>query len=507
MTEYSIPQQGVLVGDATRAPYDADEFALDFLASLTGFGRRDNYGVLYGYDNGSNFSLEVTQVAVASANVELKIGAAMVRGTIYVNDATLTTAISANAAGNPRIDTLVLRKDYAAQTVRAAVRQGTAAASPIPPTLTQTANITWEIPIADIAVANGFSTITDSNITPRHEFINVGAGTFKDGVVNNSGVALEDGDVVIWDGAADRGITTTTTGNHWKVAGIVRGRIAVGARGRIQTGGVGFVKYRVTTLGVTPWSLSLGRNLELVTGLFAGYSTHVSIRATPAVYRGTDGDSSASGGSGGRTGSAPAIIGYSLQALSIVASATATYTTRMLTDIEVQQSRNPHTTMLKRVGTADVGTFTSGSWVTALFNRISHGAELDTSIGANNNSNSYISYNTANDRFTIQPGRYLLKAWSPGYRVDGHLIRLQDITNTATIVVSRPAYSPSAADSTQSYAELETFLIIESATVYEIQKRCTTTRATDGQGKYVAFAAETVCFNYLEITRFDEVYT
>lgn len=506
MTEASVPQQGILVGDAIRAPYDADEFALDFMATLTGFGRRANFGVVYGYDNGTNYSLEVTQVAVASSNVELKIGAAIVRGTAYLNDATLTLAIAANASGNARIDTVVLRKDYTAQTIRAVVRQGTPAASPVPPTLTQTAS-TWEIPIADVAVANGFSTITDSNITPRHEFCNVGNGTFIDGVVNNSGAALVDGDVVIWDSTADRGITTTTTGNNWKVAGVVRGRIAAGARGRIQTGGVGYVKYRLTTLGVQPWSASFGRNLELVTGLFAGYATHVSIRATASSYVGTDGSNAASGGAGGRTGSAPAMIGYSLQSISIVNEPTPTYTTRLLAYIQIQQSRNPHSTIFKRAGTADVGTFTSGSWITAVFNRVSHGAELDTAIGANNNANNYVSYNTANDRITIQPGRYFIKAWSSGYRVDGHLIRLQDITNAATVVVSSPAYSPSAADSTQSYPELETVLIVESATVYEIQKRCTTTRATDGLGKYVSFSSESVCFNYLEITRYDEVYT
>src|SRR5258706_14945776 len=174
MTEYSIPQQGILVGDASRAPYDASEWAYDHDAFMNGFGSRANFGVMYGYDNGTNFSLEVTAVAIASMNVELKVGAALIRGVVYVNNATYTLAIGANASGNSRIDTVALRYDYLAQTIRAVVRQGTPAASPVPPTLTQSAGATWEIPIADILVTNGVSSIVANAIHGRQEFCNVG---------------------------------------------------------------------------------------------------------------------------------------------------------------------------------------------------------------------------------------------------------------------------------------------------------------------------------------------
>jgi hypothetical protein len=506
MSEYSVPQQGILVGDASRAPYDASEWAFDHDAFMNGLASRANFGVLYGYDNGTNFSLEVTPVAIPSMNVELKIGAAMLRGVVYVNDATITLAIAANASGNSRIDTVVLRYDYVAQTIRAVVRQGTPAASPVPPTLTQSAGTTWEIPIADVFVSNGVSSIVNNVIHGRQEFCNVGEGSFEDGVLNNSGGVLQDGDVVVWDSSAARGVTTTTQSNNWKVAGVVRGRIASGARGRIQSRGFGFVAIVIANNGngtVTNIGTMLVAGGSSTPPLSVSPATNVSIRKTPYTGIGTDGQSTVAHG---RTGSAPAQLGFLMETLTTGVS--GSLNARALCYIDVQQPRNPHRTILKTKGTADNGTFTSGSWVTRAFSHIAHGAELDTAISATINANNFVSYDTGTSRFTLQPGHYLIKGWSAGYRVDGHLTRLQDITNAATVVVSQPGYSPSAADSTQSFPEFETFLIVETATAYELQARCTTTRATDGMGKYVSFGgSESVTFTYLEITRYGEVYT
>lgn len=502
MTQDSAPQDGILIGDAVQAPYDADEWGLIW-SKINGFAARPDYGVVQGYDNGTNFGLEVTQVAVPAANVELKVGAALVTGTLYWTDATVTLPIGANISGNARIDTVVIRKDYIAQTIRAVVRQGTPAATPVPPTLTQIANTTWEIPIADIAVANGFTTIVDANITGRHEFVNVGNGTFVDHVLNNSGAVLEDGDVVIWDYSTTRAATTTTISNHWKLAGVWRGRSAIGAYGRVQTKGFGRLKVRISNDSVSPASVGIGT--PLVSGYVAKKATSVNIRNTVSSFRGTDGEVT---NPRGRTGSAPALLGHLMQSTGTILGSGGTFDGLLLAYIDVQKRANPHKTVLKRKSTADNGTFTSGSWVARVFNQISHGAELDTSLAAPNMAlNNYVSVNTGTGAMTLQPGRYWIKGWSAGYRCDGHLTRLQDTSNATTIVVSQPAYSPSAADSSQSFAELETFLIIEAATVYELQARCTTTRASDGAGKYVGFSAESVTFVYLEIERMDEVYT
>ena len=70
-----------------------------------------------------------------------------------------------------------------------------------------------------------------------------GAGNIKIPVYNNSGSALDVGDVVIWDigeatGDDDLYVTTTTTANTGLVAGVVSAAIASASTGSIITYGL-----------------------------------------------------------------------------------------------------------------------------------------------------------------------------------------------------------------------------------------------------------------------------
>lgn len=171
MAETSYVWDGILLGDATNSPYSAAEWTA-LWNLLHGVGDSfPNYGVLKGTGPGTFDPLNVHQTSIASTNIEVVAGSALVNGWLYKNSATVTLPIGANASGNPRIDTVVLRVDVVAQTVRLVVKQGTPAGSPARPALTQTPGGTWEIPLADIAVANGFSTITDSNISQRQRSV------------------------------------------------------------------------------------------------------------------------------------------------------------------------------------------------------------------------------------------------------------------------------------------------------------------------------------------------
>lgn len=174
MTQTSSPWDGLLVGDASAAPYSADEWA-HFWALRHGAGSIfPDYGVLLGTGDTSYSPLFVS--AAGSANVNVNIGAALVNGKIYETDAAVSLTVGANASGNPRIDLVVLRTDYTAQTIRAVIKQGTPAVSPTVPALTQSASL-WEIPLAQIAVANGFSTIASTDIVDLRRYVNVtGAG-------------------------------------------------------------------------------------------------------------------------------------------------------------------------------------------------------------------------------------------------------------------------------------------------------------------------------------------
>lgn len=170
MTEQSRHWDGVSLGDATYAPYSALKWAEQERLSHGQGASFPNYGILAGTGDGTYPPLRVQAKSPASTNIEVEVGVALVHGYLYENTAALTLTVGANASGNPRIDTVVLRADFVAQTVRAVIKQGTPAGSPARVTLQQDTSV-WEIPLADIAVANGFSTISNSNITDRRRSV------------------------------------------------------------------------------------------------------------------------------------------------------------------------------------------------------------------------------------------------------------------------------------------------------------------------------------------------
>lgn len=170
MTEYGLPFDGVLLGDAAVAPYSAAEWARGWKLRHGAGTLFPNYGVFAGTGDATHNPLEVNATAVLSSNVEVQIGAALIDGRFYETTAVVTLAINSNVSGLSRIDTILLRLDYALQTVRLAVKQGTPGGSPARPTMQQDATF-WEIPLADVAVANGFTTLAQSTITQRQRTI------------------------------------------------------------------------------------------------------------------------------------------------------------------------------------------------------------------------------------------------------------------------------------------------------------------------------------------------
>lgn len=241
MTETSYPWIGTAVGDA--GPYSSDQWAT-LQRAFGGSGSDFDAGPLtgYGQNNNPDPGLTVTQRGTgANMSVDVSQGSAINLGTFYRNTATLNLAIAANASGNPRIDTVVLNKDWVAQTVRLVVVQGTPAATPVPPGLTQSNLVQWQIPIGDVAVANGAVSITNANITSRARPFNASDGVYLFGVLNNSGVVLQTGDVVVLDTSADRAAKTSTTANDPLTLGVWVGRTAIGAYGRVLVSGVGYV--------------------------------------------------------------------------------------------------------------------------------------------------------------------------------------------------------------------------------------------------------------------------
>ena len=99
-------------------------------------------------------------------NARIATGGALVDGKPYSNSANVDKTIaSAVGGGNTRIDRVVLRADWTAQTVRITVIAGTDASSPTAPSITQTPGTTYDIKICQALVnTSGTVTITDERV-------------------------------------------------------------------------------------------------------------------------------------------------------------------------------------------------------------------------------------------------------------------------------------------------------------------------------------------------------
>lgn len=159
--------EGVSTGDAAgtlwNAPYSALEYS-DIYSKFFGSNSARGY-VIPGYNN----NLAITANSPVALNVLVATGAALIRGRIYENVAQQTLTIGAADATNPRLDRILIRIDFAAQTIRLVVLQGTAAATPSLPALTQNA-ITYEISLAYVWVAATATTIAATEIHDERVF-------------------------------------------------------------------------------------------------------------------------------------------------------------------------------------------------------------------------------------------------------------------------------------------------------------------------------------------------
>ncbi len=98
-------------------------------------------------------------VSGASSPVAVASGSALVYGFFYASDASVNVTIPTPTTST-RIDRIVLRVSWAAQTVRIVRIAGTEGGGA--PALTQTANTTWDIPLAQVSITTGgVITLTD----------------------------------------------------------------------------------------------------------------------------------------------------------------------------------------------------------------------------------------------------------------------------------------------------------------------------------------------------------
>lgn len=122
--------------------------------------------------------------------------------------------------------------------------------------------------------------------------------------------------------------------------------------------------------------------------------------------------------------------------------------------------------------TTEGGTFTSGAWQTRPLNTIS----VDTTGVVTLSSN----------QFALPSGTYRIRASAPAFSVNGHQLRLQNITDTTTVAYGSNAYSRGAALA-QAHAFLDYRFTIAGTKTFELQHRCASTVSTNGFGAAMSF--------------------
>ena len=121
------------------------------------------------------------------------------------------------------------------------------------------------------------------------------------------------------------------------------------------------------------------------------------------------------------------------------------------------------------------GTFTSGAWRTRDLNT----EKFDTGNHASVTTN----------QISLAAGTWYVRACAPAYAVDRHQLRLQDITNTATLVTGQSLIAGNG-NNVSNIATLAGRFTIAGTTTIELQHRCETTLATRGFGCEANFGTE-----------------
>lgn len=124
---------------------------------------------------GSSLGTELKVTAGTGLQVNVAAGQAMVRGHYYSSNAVETLTHSAANATNPRIDAVVLELDPTANTILLKIVTGTAAGSPVAPTLTQTDAGVWQQLLATVLIAAGSSAV--NTVTDARTFLGSVAAT------------------------------------------------------------------------------------------------------------------------------------------------------------------------------------------------------------------------------------------------------------------------------------------------------------------------------------------
>lgn len=132
----------------------------------------------------------------------------------------------------------------------------------------------------------------------------------------------------------------------------------------------------------------------------------------------------------------------------------------------------------------DGGTFTSGAWRTR---------DLNTEIA---DPDGIVSI--ASNQFTLGAGDYLIEASVPAYKINRHITRLQNITDSTTTQYGTIEYTYNQ-DNVMSRAVLLARVSLTGSTTFEIQHRSQSTYSTNGFGVKSSFTGTDSIYTIVKI--------
>ena len=134
-------------------------------------------------------------------------------------------------------------------------------------------------------------------------------------------------------------------------------------------------------------------------------------------------------------------------------------------------------TLLEKTSSGtDAGTFTQDVWTARNLNKVRGTASFVT---------------LSNGRFTLAPGSYELEVSAMATSVNAHRCRLYDYTNSVQVACGTSAYAD-ANEVCSTTSNLKFALEVGVSTTYEIQHRCSTTKADTGMGKAAGFGSDEI---------------
>jgi len=221
-----------------------------------------SYGIFSDIEN----ELVVTETDPVSLNVKVDTGWAFVHGFWYHNDSALIKSLGAADPEHSRIDRIVLRLDSTTNfKISCEVLAGTPAASPSPPSLTQTDAI-YEISLAQVLVEANVTSISNAKITDERNFVEskglasvvkltgdqiiAGVKTFSDGIKTDTVGEETSGAGVIVDDVLikDKSIKVDTINENTANVGVTIDGVL------IKDGEVPYTKRMIANLVVSNWT-------------------------------------------------------------------------------------------------------------------------------------------------------------------------------------------------------------------------------------------------------------